>query len=328
MTEKMYKNGQFVDSPPGLNPVLQSIPDGAKLMQRARDNIRGGSYGQFVNNRETVLRVVNNDTRMLEILSGFGIQLVPEKPFSNYLKDFVKLFDACQVYIERYGDAYQLANFFRYVIDSGKVGVSFAGALSNTNNLVVTTGVMNVVTKAVTIANKIASFVKGKTQKHVLDEVSTLDGYILTRFSLVLSRNEIYDNIIDPWKRQFKLFSGDIPNVKIGGNYNKEMARVAQYYVSYIMLFQPDILPQWEQGVQSGKTVGTALLNANGFQYRKDVVPFPKEVAEKLLFDAGKGAEPETETPAILQAGFGGGMQWVLIIVLVLIVGGMFLKKS
>lgn len=324
----MYKNGQFVDSPPGLNPVLQSIPDGAKLMQRARDNVRGGSYGQFVNNRETVLRVVNNDSRMLEILSGFGVQLVPEKTFTNYLKEFVKLFDACQVYIERYGEAYQLANFFRYVIDSGKVGVSFAGALSDTNNLAVTTAVAGVVTKAVAIANKIASFVKGKTQKHVLDEVNSLDKYILTRFSTVLSRSEIYDNIIDPWKRQFKLFSGDIPNVKIGGNYNKEMARVAQYYVSYIMLFQPDILPLWEQGIREGKTVGYALINANGFKYSKNVVPFPKEVAEKLLFEAGKSAEPEPETPAILQAGFGGGMQWVLIIALVLIVGGMFLKKS
>lgn len=168
-------------------------------------------------------------------------------------------------------------------------------------------GVVKVVTAAVQVINKIGSFFKGRTQEKVLDEVGTLDGYILTRFSQVMSRSEIYDSIIDPWKRQFKLFSGDIPNIKLSGDYNKEMTRVAQYYASYILLFQPEILQAWEEGVKAGKTVGTSLLNANGFAYRKNVVPFSKEIAEKLILKAAEQNELLTQQADKIDSSSGGG---------------------
>ena len=322
MNNLAYKNGEFF-SVSGLTPTFQNVPDAANKKELAKSRIRGASYSGFVNSREIVLRVTNNSPEMIQILSGFGLQLVPDKIFGNFHEEFERLFDACQVWIERYGDQYNLANFFNYVIKTGDVARSFAAAMGSTDNLVPSLGVVsNVVTKAVTIANKVASFMKGKTQKAVLDEVGTLDGYILTRFSNVLSHDEIYDQIIDPWKREFKLFSGDIPNVRLSGNYNKEMQRASNYYAAYLTLFEPENLQAWLDGVQAGKTIGKSLLNANGFQYRKNVVPFTKEVALEKLAKAGK-TEDVSETPSIIQAGFTGS--WVVGIIAVLLIGGFLL---
>jgi hypothetical protein len=75
-----------------------------------------------------------------------------------------------------------------------------------------------------------------------------LTAYIIGRFSgwsgsrAWSGSNRTVPDITDPLIITFKLGNRDIPNVKIGGNYNAETERLVQAMAAYLTMYEPDKL--------------------------------------------------------------------------------------
>lgn len=162
----------------------------------------------------------------------------------------------------------------------------------------------------------------------VLTEVTTLDDIIRLQLSSAMTAKEVNDMFTGPQRDKYKLRSGDIPNVKLSGDYNKEMGRAAQYYAWYLTTFLPNLTDRWIAEVEAGNTLGRALLNALGVSSRSELKPFPSEYVQSVLKGIA-GIQP-------MPAGGAGGSQplpqvatavvsiVVGIIIILIVLGTMF----
>lgn len=115
-----------------------------------------------------------------------------------------------------------------------------------------------VATKAVVVINKILPVLKPLVAKFakffsniirndngIIAARDFLTAYIIGRFSnwsgsrAWSGSNRTVPEITDPLIFQFKLGNRDIPNVKIGGNYNAESERLVQAMAAYLTLYEP-----------------------------------------------------------------------------------------